>query len=548
MKKIVNVLILGVVTLMISSCATTRIPADYSGITCGTPVFEVLEDQTVNIQFHVEVPANYFDKRTTFCIMPDIAYANDEVLELPYYTVQGYAVVDTNFPVVDWSQKQVLTYNTTVPYHEGLATATVKTEAWIENCLTREEMLAALCDFGSHAFHLPLVPVLPVLKAYSIDESDSKAMLRGKVFFPVNGYSVTSSIATQPEITRMLNSLKQLSEREDFNITRIEVEGNASPEGTARINDPLAKRRAEHTRNFFDKALKEQGYTKGVNSDVWTVTSTSGMGFWNEFYTAIKESSISNREEMAERFFKLATNPVEAERQIRAEIATNDEVKNIMMPLLRYGSVVVNFDPITLTAEEVRVIAANQPEYLTPNDIIQASKDLNDYGAIDLYKRGLDRYPEAVELYINLSYHQIQTGDLDGAYKTLENANMVAATQDQQDLVKLQKALVAIHQGDYQAAEASLNQVSNEQSARHYKGVLALFRNDNDKAIELLADTKDINYAVALLNNNQVREALHVLQGLDQENADVLYATGVAYGRLNEVEKAEEYKEKALKY
>ena len=103
MKKIVNVLILGAISLIVASCATTRIPADYSGISCGTPVIEILEDQTVNIQFQVEVPANYFDKRITFCIMPSIVYANGEVQTLPYYTVQGFAVVDTNFPVVDWS-------------------------------------------------------------------------------------------------------------------------------------------------------------------------------------------------------------------------------------------------------------------------------------------------------------------------------------------------------------------------------------------------------------------------------------------------------------
>lgn len=547
MKKIVNVLILGAISLIVASCATTRIPADYSGISCGTPVIEILEDQTVNIQFQVEVPANYFDKRITFCIMPSIVYANGEVQTLPYYTVQGLAVVDTNFPVVDWSKRQVLTYQTSIPYHDGLATAVLRTEAWIENCLTREEMLKPLCDFGDYAIRIPLAPVLPVYEAQSVDESTTRATLKGKIFFPVNGYIVTSSIATQPEITRTLNSLKRFIQRDDFNITRITVEGNASPEGTPRINDPLARRRAEHTRNFFDKALKEHGYTKTIPADAWTVTSTSGMGFWNEFYTAMKESSIGNKEELAEKFLRLATNPAEAEKQIRYEIASNAEVKNVMMPLLRYGSVSVSFDPLKLTAEEVRAIAADQPEYLTPNDIIQASKDMENDNIIALYKRGLDRYPESVELYINLSYHQIQAGYLDDALKTLEDAGLVAAEQNQIDMIKLQQACIAMKQGNYNAAEALLNQVEDAQSARYYKGVLAIYRDENDKALDLLADTKDINYAVALLNSNKVREALGVLQGLDQDDPYVLYATGVAYGRLNKAEKAEEYKAKAFR-
>lgn len=543
MKKIVNILILGAVSLIAASCATTRIPADYSGIVCGTPVFEVQDNLTVNVQFQVEVPANYFEKRITFCIMPSILYANGEVQKLPDYTVQGVAVVDTDYPVVDWSVRQVLTYKTTIPYREGLATATFQTKAWIENCLTREEMCKPLCD---HAVNVPLAPVLPVFKAHSIAESSTRATLKGKVYFPVNGYTVTPAIATQPEITRVLNSLKQLATRDDFNIVRIDVEGNASPEGTARINDPLAKRRAEHTRNFFAKALKDQGYTKEAPASAWTVTSTSGMGFWNEFYTAMKESSVSNKEQLADKFLRLASDPTEAERQIRSEIGTNAEVKNVMLPLLRYGSVSVSFEPIKLTAEEVRVIADNQPEYLTPNDIIQAAMDLENDRAIALYKRGLERYPNAVELYINMSYHQILANDLDAALQTLETASLVAAEQEQKDMIGLQQACVAMKQGDYTAADAALNHVSDASAVRYYRGVLAIYRNDNDKALELLSGTKDINYAVALLNKNRVQDALQVLKGLDQDNAYVLFVTGVAYGRLNEAEKAAEYKEKAI--
>ena len=96
MKKILNILVLGAVCLVAASCATTRIPADFSGIVCGEPVFDVQENGTVKISFCVEVPANYFEKRITFSIMPSILYANGDVKELPCYTVQGFSVVDTN--------------------------------------------------------------------------------------------------------------------------------------------------------------------------------------------------------------------------------------------------------------------------------------------------------------------------------------------------------------------------------------------------------------------------------------------------------------------
>jgi len=543
MKKILNILILGAVSMIMASCATTRIPADYSGIVCGEPVFDVQQNGTVKISFCVEIPADYFEKRITFSIMPSILYANGDVKELPYYTVQGYGVVDTNYPVVDWSVQQVLCYSTTVPYHDGLATAKLQTQGWTYNCLSKEEMILPLCNW---AVAVPLTPVLPVYMAHFASESDARAALKGKIYFPVNGYTVTRAITNQPEITRVLNSLKQLTVRNDFVITRIDVEGNASPEGTARINDPLAKRRAERTRDFFAQALKDNGYNKEVPASAWTVTSTSGMGFWNEFYTAIKESEISNKDQLADRFLRLASNPAEAERQIRAEIASNAEVKNVMLPLLRYGSVSVNFEPIQLTAEEIRIIADNQPEYLTPNDIIQAAMDLEPDDAIMLYKRSLERYPDAVELYVNLAYNQILNENLEAAQTTLTEAKLVADQQDEKDMIALQCACIAMRQGEYNQAATALDAISDKDITEYYRGVLAIYQDDNDKAVRLLSGSKDVNYAIALLNKNEVKDALKILQDLDQNDAYVLYTTGVAYGRINENAKAREFKAKAF--
>jgi len=97
----------------------------------------------------------------------------------------------------------------------------------------------------------------------------------------------------------------------------------------------------------------------------------------------------------------------------------------------------------------------------------------------------------------------------------------------------------------YSNAESALSAISDEGMTRYYRGVLAIYQEDNDKAIRLLENDKDINYAIALLNKNKVKEALNILQDLDQDCPYVLYASGVAYGRLNENAKAAEYKAKA---
>lgn len=543
MKKLLNVLILSTLCFAAASCAASRVPADFAGIVCGEPVFDYQQNGTVKISFCVEVPANYFEKRITFRIMPSILYANGDVEELPCHTVQGVGVVDTNYPVIDWSVDQVICYSTTVRYHEGLATATLQSKAWAYNCLSKEEVVMPLCNWE---IIVPLDPVIPVYVAHAAAESDIRAALKGKIYFPVNGYTVTNAITNQPEITRMLNSLKQLIAREDFVITDIDIEGNASPEGTSRINDPLAKNRAESTRAFFEKALKNAGYTKDVPANAWTVTSTSGLGFWNEFYTAIKASNVSNKDELADRFLRLSSDPVEAEKQIRNEINTNNEVKTVMMPLLRYGAIAVGFQPITLTAEEILAIADNQPEFLTPNDIIKASQGMEPEEAIALYEKALDRYPAAVELYINTAYNYIQLNDLDNAAAILDRAEIVADEQDEKDLINLQRACVFMKKGMYQNAAQALDAVSDDGLSEYYRGLLAIYDGRNKEAVDLLDQAKDINYCIALININEPKEALKVLKTLDQDDAYVLYCSAVCYARLNEYTKANECKARAF--
>ena len=186
-------------------------------------------------------------------------------------------------------------------------------------------MLKPLCDFGDYAIRIPLAPVLPVYEAQSVDESTTRATLKGKIFFPVNGYIVTSSIATQPEITRTLNSLKRFIQRDDFNITRITVEGNASPEGTP-VSTTRWPEDVRNTRNFLTKRSKNTDTPKPF-LQMHDRNKYFRYGFWNEFYTAMKESSIGNKEELAEKFLRLATNPAEAENK--------SVMKSLPMPRLK---------------------------------------------------------------------------------------------------------------------------------------------------------------------------------------------------------------------
>lgn len=540
MKKTLNVLLLGVLLFAVGCASNQRIPADLSGVTCTAPVYAVSPDySTLDIAFDINVPANYFERRVTFTVLPSIKYANGDVKKLPAKSVQGTSVVDFNYPVVDWSVEQTIPYTFSLPLEEAFATATLVVDGHMYNCLSKADRAEFIAEFPLNALLKPLCG--PGMSALFLNQADANTLVRGKVYFPVNKYQVTKTEAAQPEITKVRNILSRLIQKDGFHINKIEIVGNASPEGMAKINDPLAKNRADHTKAYMEQELKNMGYNQDL-SNAWTVSSTQGLGFWNEFYTAIKESDVENKDAIADRFLGMSSDPAEAERQIRNEMNQNKAVRDLMLPALRFASVAVYYDRLALDPAEVVAIPQDAPEILSANEVITYANEQDANTAIQVYENVLIKNPGAWELYINLATLYTEKGDYENAKATLAKAAKVAPNQD---YVNVSYAYIALKQGDVETAEKYLNKVNNA-DADYYKGILAIAAGDNEKAVELLKGRPDANLAVAQLNTGDVKGAQKTLEGLE-EDATVLYLKGVCAARLNDKQKAQEYFEAAQK-
>lgn len=542
MKKTINVLFLGALLMLTAACATNqRLPQDFSGLTCTTPVYTVAPELAkVALSFEVQVPADYFTRHVTFTILPTIQFANGDREKLPCKSVQGRSVIETQYPVVDWSEDQVIQYKTEIPFDQALATALLDVDGYVYNCLTKAERIEDIAEFPVR-LGLPLLgPPRP--KPFVLPGTEEQPFINGKLYFPVNQFTVTKAVAAQPEISKTMEILKEFIQRDEFTISRIDIVGNASPEGMARINNPLAQKRANSTQKYVEKKLKEMGYQKDLG-DVWKVTSTEGMGFWNEFYTAIKESDIPNKDQIADKFLGLHSDPKEAEKQIHKEMAGNPDVKNHMLPILRYGAVTVNYKPMAVDPEEAVEIAKSNISILSPAGIIVAAEHGNREEAISIYEQAIVRNPGVEELYINLANAYIRKGDFAAAEETLDKAGEIASNREAVDMAY---AYMNIAKKDYAAAGKYLENLEGPR-ADYYRGLVALAQGRSEEAVELLKAKPDINLAIAQLNAGDVKAAKNTLEGLNQECPYVLYYTGVVYERMNDPATAGQYKDAALK-
>lgn len=133
--------------------------------------------------------------------------------------------------------------------------------------------------------------------------------------FKVNKADVEKTQANYDEVKKISDDLDAGRE-----ISVIRTVGYASPEGNEEKNAKLAEARAEATSTFIKENLGEQA--EGIDFE------SEGMGSdWEGFYTALENSTIANKAEIAETI-KNSENPTATLNKMRAQYPELNELLN----------------------------------------------------------------------------------------------------------------------------------------------------------------------------------------------------------------------------
>ncbi|MCL2726886.1 MAG: tetratricopeptide repeat protein [Bacteroidales bacterium] len=540
MKKILNVLLMSIIVCSSAYAAKDRLPADLSGLTVSPIETNFLPHEgKVAISFDVTIPANYFERRVTFVLMPTLELADGEVIELPTKGVQGTSVIETNYPVVDWRQEQVISYSTKVPVQAALIHANFIIDAYLYNCLSKAERIDRLYE---GPLNLGLYPIAPVIAPADVVIGDllGEARPEGRIYFKVNSHSVTREGTNNPTVQRMNDMLKFLMQDSDFTITEITAMGNASPEGTDRVNKPLATNRAKAAITWMKTNIKNIGYKKQLKDDQYKVIDSPD--FWEEFFTSMSGSDHPRKGEIISQYLGYKSDPAEAEKNVRDLMRNDQKVRDILFPDLRYSAIRVNFDRTLMDQSRLEEAARLYPAVLSAKELTQVAEGESTVDKkIAVYRAALELYPTTWELYANLGNAYLQKGDYEAARAVFTDGLQLDPNNPK---LKSQLAYTYISEGKYQQAYQMLEGVKGAE-ADYYRGIILASQEKFDEAIPLLKANPEVNLAITYLNARQTKEALDVLQKLDQDNVYTAFYTGVALRRLNREAEALQYFNKA---
>jgi len=535
MKKLFSVLLMSVFICSGSYAAKDRLPADLSGLTLSPIKTEYLSHEgKVSISFNVTIPANYFERRVTFVLMPSIELNDGEIIEMPTKGVQGTSVIETNYPIVDWSKEQVISYSAKVPAHAALIHSYLVIDAYLYNCLSKAERTDRLYR---GPLNVDVAPIAPIVAPANVMVSDvlGEARPEGRIFFRVNSSTVTREGTNNPTIQRMNDMLKFLMQDKEFTITEVTVMGNASPEGTDRINKPLAENRAKAAVTWMKQNLKTIGYGKQVSDNQYRIV---GSDLWEEFFTAMSASDHPRKSELVSQFLGYKSDPVEAEKKLR-ELAKDDQkVRDILFPDLRFSSIRVNFNRSVMDQAQLAEASRLYPAILSAKELTRvAEAESTNEQKVAVYKSAIELYPTTWELYANLGNAYLQMKDYNAARNVFTDGLKLDPNNSK---LKAQMAYTYIAVGNYDQASQMLTGV-NGAEADYYRGLIYAARGQYNQAIPLLKERPDVNLAISYLNSRQTKEALDVLQKLEQEDVYTAYYTGVALSRLNREAEAQQF-------
>ena len=133
--------------------------------------------------------------------------------------------------------------------------------------------------------------------------------------FKVGKAEVENTDANKEEVKKVSDDIDNGRE-----ISKIKTIGHASPEGNEEQNQKLSEDRAQATADFIQKQLGDQA--EGIEFEA------SGEGSdWDGFYTALENSEIANKAEIAEQI-KNSEDPTATLNQMRVKYPELNEILN----------------------------------------------------------------------------------------------------------------------------------------------------------------------------------------------------------------------------
>ena len=233
---------------------------------------------------------------------------------------------------------------------------------------------------------------------------------RAYIDFPVNRIELRADYRRNPEqLDSIITTIKALQADKNLQVMGINIHGFASPEGSYKHNEYLAKNRAITLRDYVRKMVD-------LPDSIFTVSSTAED--WDGLCEYIKASTLEKKEQLLAIAQNTKLDPDARDAELKQQYPA--QYRNLLTncyPALRHSDYHITYKVKPFDVEEVREIMKTKPQLLSLNEL---------YMVAQTYEVGSKEFNEVMELAVRM-YPMDETANLNAAIIRLNNGDTEAA-------------------------------------------------------------------------------------------------------------------------
>lgn len=482
----------------------------------------------VPLTLNANFPEKYFKKKVLLTLTPLLTYNTGEVA-YDSYTVQGEKVRANNNVIPFTGGK--LNYTSTTPYTEDIRAAVLNLKAVASKPNGKKKVEFPLVQLGQgvNATVTLAKDANTLMLAPDSYQQITKEAVETDIKYLINQSDVRSSETRKSEVKQFLNDVAEVVGNDRAKVVNTQISAYASPDGGYELNDNLASARQKTARSYFTQQMKNAKTPELASDNFLELISTPED--WEGFKSLMEASNIADKQ-LILRVLSMYEDPVVREREIKNIAAAYDEIKDQILPQLRRSKMILNYELIGLSEEEIRTQYAADPAKLTANQLLflaAAEDDLN--RKIQIYETATKQYADDFRTWTNLAVAQLEAGNEQAAKAAAATAQRLNSADA---AVKNTLAVIAMREGDLARAKellASADQTANE--IKSNLGTINMLQGNYNEAANYLNDVQTESAAIAKLLNRQNDAALQILNNLEPSGS-VSYLKAIVAARKND--------------
>jgi tetratricopeptide (TPR) repeat protein len=509
MKNFRSYFILILVAAVMSSCSGLNKMKKNANLVKYEVTPKVLETHAgmVTVTIKGTFPEKYFDKKTTATATPVLVYSGGETAFDKVQVLQGESVEANNKVITKTGGD--FTYTATIPYTDAMRMS--------------ELVLKINAVRGKKSLDFEQVKIADgVIATSTLVEKDAKPISMkdnyvriipeaqvADINYQINQAELSSKELKAEDIALLKEYIASVSVDPDRQLKSTEVSSYASPDGTLKINEPLAEKRGKTADKFIKKEFNK---VEAAKVDGFFNAKTTPED-WDGFKSEVEKSSIQDKE-LILRVLSMYSDPEVREKEIKNMSSAFEAIKTDILPKLRRSKLTINTDRIGRTDEQILSQMRSDPKVLGLEEMLHAAVLISDPNEqLKFYQATAESFPKCIRAKNNMGITYMTLGKVDEGIAEFEKAKAI----QNNDVVKNNLGFGSLVKGDMSKAEEYFNSMTAATPESKWGlGVISITKGEYDKAVNYFGTEPCFNNALALYLKGDITKSKAMLDGMKE--------------------------------